>query len=121
MSRVLIAANRLPVTATLGPDGIAFAPSSGGLATALGRIHQSRGGLWIGSPGIASDQLDGAGWDDLVETLGRDRLIPIAISGEESQRFYDGFSNSFIWPILHSFTGRQPADTDDWETYRAIN
>lgn len=121
MSRVLIAANRLPVTATLGPDGIAFAPSSGGLATALGRIHQARGGLWIGSPGIASDQLDGAGWDDLVETLGRDRLIPIAISGEESQRFYDGFSNSFIWPILHSFTGRQPADTDDWETYRAIN
>ncbi len=121
MSRVLIVANRLPVTASVAADGFALAPSTGGLATALGRVHRNRGGIWIGSPGLTTDQLAPPIWGRLVGALAEDGLVPIPMSQAESEKFYDGFSNSFIWPILHSLTGRVPLDTDAWESYREVN
>lgn len=120
-NRVIMVANRLPMTASVGEGGISFAASAGGLATALAEVHEQRGGVWVGWPGITTDQLDQAGWDHVVETLRASRLVSVPLSRDESERFYDGFSNSFIWPILHSITGKTPLDTDDWEIYREIN
>jgi trehalose 6-phosphate synthase/phosphatase len=65
--------------------------------------------------------LDQATWDRLVVELAVESLVPIPLTREECERFYDGFSNSFVWPILHSLTGKVPAATDDWEVYRAVN
>ena len=56
MSRLLIVANRLPVTVRPTPDGVEVERSSGGLATGLQRPHEQSDGLWIGWSG-APDSL----------------------------------------------------------------
>jgi trehalose 6-phosphate synthase/phosphatase len=56
MPRVLIVANRLPVTVKPTDTGVEVQRSSGGLATGLLRAHEQSGGLWIGWSG-APDQL----------------------------------------------------------------
>ena len=66
LQRLLIVANRLPVTVTAEPGGARLSPSSGGLATGLGPWHRRGTGAWIGWPGEthafapeARDGLDG--------------------------------------------------------------
>ena len=54
MSRLLIVANRLPVTVRATERGVEVQRSAGGLATGLMRPHEQSDGLWIGWAG-ASD------------------------------------------------------------------
>jgi len=51
MPRLLIVANRLPVTIKATDGGVEVQKSSGGLATGLLRPHEQSGGLWIGWSG----------------------------------------------------------------------
>ncbi|MGE0442711.1 MAG: bifunctional alpha,alpha-trehalose-phosphate synthase (UDP-forming)/trehalose-phosphatase [Gemmatimonadales bacterium] len=121
MSRVILVANRLPTTVVQGSSGFSVAPSVGGLASGLGRIHREREGLWLGYPGVPADQVDPAAWQDLTAVLAAEGLVPVALTEEDLRRYYEGFSNGFIWPILHSLTGLVPIDPDDFESYRAVN
>ena len=51
-SRLLIVSNRLPVTLKSNLQGdLSSERSSGGLATALSRMHAKQDSLWIGWPG----------------------------------------------------------------------
>ena len=60
MPRVLIVANRLPVTVRATEAGVEVQRSAGGLATGLLRPHEQSGGLWIGWSGCHG----GADWTD---------------------------------------------------------
>ena len=51
MSRLLILANRLPVTLHSADGQVSLVPSTGGLATALRTLHDRTEGVWIGWPG----------------------------------------------------------------------
>ena len=53
--RVLIVANRLPVTIRASDAGVESVPSSGGLASGLGPWHRRSQGLWFGWPGDGAD------------------------------------------------------------------
>jgi trehalose-6-phosphate synthase len=56
-NRLVIVSNRLSVVLERGPDGRWRArPGSGGLVTALAPVLRDRGGLWIGWPGVCSQQ-----------------------------------------------------------------
>src|ERR671921_150076 len=57
MSRVIIVANRLPVTVNPAGSGVEVQKSTGGLATGLLRPHEQSGGLWIGWAGGLGDEL----------------------------------------------------------------
>ena len=54
MSRLLIVANRLPVTVRATEGGVEVQRSAGGLATGLMRPHEQSDGLWIGWAGAAA-------------------------------------------------------------------
>ena len=51
MSRLLIVANRLPVTVKVTEAGVDVQRSTGGLATGLQGPHEQSDGLWIGWSG----------------------------------------------------------------------
>lgn len=121
MSRVLMVSNRLPTTVVSTDDGFEVTASTGGVATGLGKIHRERGALWIGTAGVTTDQLDPADWERMTARLAQDDLVVVPISDIETERYYEGFANGFVWPLLHSQTGRPPLESDDWAEYQRIN
>jgi len=116
---LLIASNRLPFTAQRGPRGIERKPSAGGLVSALEPVLRRRGGTWVGWPGIAlkkgeripRDASGAAGYE----------VAPVALSENEVNRYYHGFSNRALWPLFHSMHERADFERRDWEAYRTVN
>ena len=100
--RLLIVANRLPVSMSIkqrgdGPSDISFSTSAGGLVSALAGTDMES--FWIGWPGG-----EVKGKDDrqtVVDKLRALGSIPVFLSNELSDLFYNGFCNDLLWPLFH--------------------
>jgi trehalose 6-phosphate synthase/phosphatase len=119
MSRLLLVSNRLPLTVRAS-NGVAVAPSSGGLVAGLRGPHERSGGTWIGWPGDVS-HLTEAQRSRLDRELADVRCVPVYLTPEEVSRYYDGFSNAVLWPLFHYLLDRIPPTSQDWDAYRAVN
>ena len=108
--------NRLPVT--VGDDKIT--KSSGGLVAALEGLSAEKYEIqWIGWPGGVTDLERQEGVERrMVAEYG---CIPVFLSAEEEEAFYEGFSNSSIWPLLHYMPDYLRYEPDWWEEYRKVN
>lgn len=96
-------------------------PSSGGLATALAGTHARGETLWVGWPGDMNG-LDEEGRSAILDELRAQRVIPVELSDEEVQRYYEGFSNGVLWPLFHYLLDKVRLDTDqDWDAYASVN
>ncbi|MFI6482029.1 trehalose-6-phosphate synthase [Nonomuraea sp. NPDC050663] len=114
-SSFLIVANRLPVDRSVGPDGTAtWRRSPGGLVTAIAPVMQSRDGAWLGWHGAPGEELEPFHDDGM-------NLIPIPLSEEEVQLYYEGFSNATLWPLYHDVVAPPVFSREMWETYKAVN
>jgi len=119
--RLMIIANRLPVTLCIDGDAWRLAPSSGGLATALAPLHNRTQGIWVGWLGEPSKTLARVG-TDLSAELELQRLVSVELSRNDLSRFYDGFSNGVLWPLFHFLLDKVNLDAElDWQSYRAVN
>ena len=113
---LVVVANRLPVEradAGAAPDA-EWRASPGGLVSALAPILEGTGGTWIGWSGSADEDLDrfsAEGFD----------MVPVSLSGEEVVDYYEGFSNSTLWPLYHDVTGRPLFERRWWEAYVRVN
>lgn len=120
MPRLIIVSNRLPVTVRRTNEGVTVERSSGGLATGMTGPHESRKGLWIGWPGDMTD-LSNAEQQEVDRQLAEHRLVPIALSVDEVNRYYENYSNAVLWPLFHYFTSRLPLIVDDFGVYERVN
>jgi len=121
MGRVLLVSNRLPVTVSSGPDGHSLASSSGGLATALRDVHAEGTGRWIGWAGDMSRVPEHAR-ERIGKELEERRLVHVPLSASEIALYYDGFSNSVLWPLFHYLLDKVRLDaTNEWRAYKAVN
>ena len=120
MPRLLIVANRLPVTVKATETGVEVQKSSGGLATGLLRPHEQSGGLWIGWTG-APEQLTAQQQSELDQQLADMRLVAVPLSAEQVTRYYEGFSNGVLWPLFHYLLDQVPLHVRDWEPYVQVN
>ncbi|MDO9017303.1 MAG: bifunctional alpha,alpha-trehalose-phosphate synthase (UDP-forming)/trehalose-phosphatase [Deltaproteobacteria bacterium] len=120
MSRVLIVSNRLPITLRVSDDGFSVERSSGGLATGLKPVHEAGGGLWIGWPGSrrAVPEASQALLDERFAAL---QVVPVALSDEEVEQYYEGYCNGVLWPLFHSFPSQLPLESADFALYRDVN
>ena len=118
--RLLIVANRLPVTARATAAGIDLAPSSGGLATGLRPWHEHSGALWIGWPGDLT-AASAALREECDRELCRRRMVPVHLSSDHIEGCYHGFANRVLWPLFHYSLDRVPVDAGGWEAYREVN
>jgi trehalose 6-phosphate synthase/phosphatase len=120
MSRVVIVSNRLPVTVERAEDRVRVVPSVGGLATGLRRPHEQGGGPWIGWPGDLGG-LDPAALARVDARLADLRLVPVQLTPEEVQRYYQDCSNGLLWPVFHSFVGEVPLEMGGAAEYERVN
>jgi trehalose 6-phosphate synthase/phosphatase len=120
MSRVLIVANRLPVTVRVTDGGVEAQRSPGGLATGLLRPHEQSDGLWIGWSG-APESLSAENQAQLDTELAAMRLVPVPLSDDQVTRFYEGFSNGVLWPLFHYLLEQIPLRVSDWDGYVEAN
>ncbi|WP_437897670.1 bifunctional alpha,alpha-trehalose-phosphate synthase (UDP-forming)/trehalose-phosphatase [Sorangium sp. So ce124] len=121
MSRLLIVSNRLPVTVHADQGDVSVVPSAGGLVTALRGPHERHGGLWLGWPGDLA-QLTEEQRREVEERLDLLGAVPVHLTSAEVSRYYDGFSNSVLWPLFHYLVEKLHLDArQDWESYREVN
>jgi trehalose 6-phosphate synthase/phosphatase len=120
MPRVLIVANRLPITVRPTDSGVEVKRSSGGLATGLLKPHEDSGGLWIGWTG-APEELTAPQRAAMDEQLAAMRLVAVPISNQQVVRYYEGFSNGVLWPLFHYLVDQVPLHVRDWEPYVEVN
>ncbi|RBY80940.1 trehalose-6-phosphate synthase [Geodermatophilus sp. TF02-6] len=114
-SPVVVVANRLPVDQVTDPDGTTqWQRSPGGLVTALEPFVAGRGGAWVGwagSAGAAPEPFESGGVS----------LVPVALSEEEVDRYYEGMSNASLWPLYHDVVEKPEYHRTWWDTYVQVN
>ncbi len=120
--RLVIVSNRLPVVLSKNNRGGWTAePGSGGLVTALAPVLRDRGGLWIGWPGVAdSDAEVETALNELTGDYGY-TFKPVAVTREEIDGYYFGFSNQVLWPLFHDLQTRCNFSPDYWRAYINAN
>ncbi|SMO46352.1 bifunctional alpha,alpha-trehalose-phosphate synthase (UDP-forming)/trehalose-phosphatase [Solitalea koreensis] len=117
-SKTVIVSNRLPVKVSFIGEKIVYHNSEGGLATGLGSIFKGHKGLWIGWPGAIIDE---GIKDKIIEDLCLQRLVPVFLTDDEINKFYEGFSNETLWPLFHYFSTYAKYNKEYWESYKSVN
>jgi trehalose 6-phosphate synthase len=114
-SAFVVVANRLPVDRVEQSDGgTAWRRSPGGLVTALAPVMQRHSGAWIGWSGAADEKLDPFDNDGM-------HLVPVTLSGEEIELYYEGFSNATLWPLYHDVIAAPQFHREWWDAYVTVN
>jgi len=114
-ANLVIVANRLPVDRVTLPDGSAeWRRSPGGLVSALEPVMRANDGVWIGWPGGTDTDLEPFEDDGL-------KLVPMSLSAEEIEEFYEGFSNGTLWPIYHDVVAKPEFHREWWDSYATVN
>ncbi|MCZ2815509.1 trehalose-6-phosphate synthase [Modestobacter sp. VKM Ac-2984] len=114
-SPVVVVANRLPVDQVTDPDGTTrYQRSPGGLVTALEPFVAGRGGAWVGWSGAAGDA------PEPFESGGMS-LVPVPLTEEEVDRYYEGFSNASLWPLYHDVVEKPEYHRAWWDAYVQVN
>jgi trehalose 6-phosphate synthase/phosphatase len=122
VNRIVIVSNRLPVTVSRTDDGLDLAPSVGGLATGLSSFYKEYESLWIGWPGVPAEDLDRDEAAELERRLADEHgCKAVHLRSEDLSAYYEGFSNSTIWPLFHYFTQYTTYAEEYWRSYVEVN
>jgi len=124
---LIIVSNRLPVTVKEENGFATIIPSSGGLVSAMtsfltsGKIkerHQLRKVIWIGST-----DADEKTWKRATKKFSEENFeyAPVFIQKETNDLFYNGFSNSTVWPLFHYFPSFATFKNEFFEAYSEVN
>ncbi|SDY98798.1 trehalose 6-phosphate synthase [Geodermatophilus africanus] len=114
-SPVVVVANRLPVDQVTEPDGSTrWQRSPGGLVTALEPFVAGRGGAWVGWSGSAGEA------PEPFESGGVS-LVPVPLSEEEVDQYYEGMSNASLWPLYHDVVEKPEYHRTWWDAYVQVN
>ncbi|KQV07633.1 alpha,alpha-trehalose-phosphate synthase (UDP-forming) [Leifsonia sp. Root112D2] len=111
----MIVSNRLPVDRVIDDDGnTTWRPSPGGLVAALEPMMKAEDGVWVGWPGVAGEEME-------PFEIGGIDLIPVELSEQEVQEYYEGFSNDTLWPLYHDVIAPPSYHREWWEAYVVVN
>lgn len=117
--RTIIISNRLPIRIEKHDGELKFIQSEGGLATGLGSIHKRENNIWIGWPGyIPETEIEKK---IIKEELAARNLVPVFLTAEQVEGYYEGFSNEVLWPIFHHRLAYAVFRQENWQYYQAAN
>ena len=115
MKTIINVANRLPITI-----GETIQPSSGGLVGAMESLDQNFNLRWVGWAGGHIE--DAARQAEVAREIEeRFNYTPIFLSQDDADDYYDGFSNSSLWPLLHYMTTYSRYVPQWFRTYERVN
>ncbi|WP_309081256.1 trehalose-6-phosphate synthase [Zhihengliuella sp.] len=111
----VVVANRLPVDRVVNDDGEAsWKRSPGGLVTALAPVMTAADGAWVGWHGAPDEQLEPFENDGI-------QIVPVELTQKEVSLYYEGFSNSTLWPLYHDVIVTPEYHRTWWDSYRRVN
>lgn len=126
MSRLIIISNRLPFSLDKRGGEVKIRQSSGGLVSALkGYFEQSNAKrtefsekIWVGSCEFSEND-----WNENKDKVkSADFSIePVFIENELYSDYYNGFSNSTIWPLFHYFPSLAQYEKQYFEAWYKVN
>lgn len=108
MARLVIVSNRVPLPGQ--------SQRAGGLAIVLQDV-MDHVGLWFGWSGNTSPN----GGEMQTTTHHGVEYATIDLSEDDYQKFYIGYANSSLWPLLHFRLGLMEFRREDLEGYRSVN
>src|SRR6195952_5245707 len=114
-SSLVVVSNRLPVDKVVATDGSeSWRASPGGLVTALEPVMKASEGAWVGWAGVADDHSDPFEHDGIS-------IVPVSLSDDDVELYYEGFSNDTLWPLYHDVIAPPTYHRDWWDSYSAVN
>jgi trehalose 6-phosphate synthase/phosphatase len=127
MSRLLVISNRLPFSLERTEEGVVVRQSSGGLVSAIksyferpeSEAEKFTEKVWIGSVDASTED-----WQEAVDNNAFPPAFSIEAVFPEKEiydAFYNGFSNSTLWPLFHYFPSLVLYKKDFFNSYRIIN
>jgi trehalose 6-phosphate synthase/phosphatase len=128
MSRLIIVSNRLPFSIDTSGGEISIRQSSGGLVSALKsyleRDAQSGSSsfqkqIWVGT--LDAEREDWQKAQDAGLLFADYDIVPVFADKAVYEDFYNGFSNSTLWPLFHYFPSLVSYKKEYFEAYSAIN
>ncbi|MFN6945396.1 MAG: bifunctional alpha,alpha-trehalose-phosphate synthase (UDP-forming)/trehalose-phosphatase [Cytophagaceae bacterium] len=119
MPKTIIISNRLPLSIQKKGDKLIYATSAGGLATGLGSIYKEGDNIWIGWPGIYLNSDEDK--EEVKKELAKESMAPVYLTKDDIEKFYEGFSNSTLWPLFHYFPSYTIFNEEYWESYKQVN
>lgn len=127
MGRLIIISNRLPFSLDREGDKVSLRQSSGGLVSAIKSYFENTsaqrgdltGKMWIGVADFPQDD-----WDQVAAAHAAEQdftILPIFADKEVYDKYYNGFSNSVLWPLFHYFSSLAEYDSQYFDAYVQIN
>ncbi len=122
-AKLIVVSNREPYIHERVEEEIRVVRPAGGMVTALEPIVRAVGGTWIAYGGGSADRL-------VVDPKGRIALPPddpkytlkrVWLSRTEEKGYYQGMSNTALWPLCHIVYKRPDFSRRDWEAYKTVN
>lgn len=124
---LVVVSNRLPFVLKRNEDGTLTRKfSAGGLVTAVAPVVAKCEGLWVGWPGIFSEDAEEhipESEDDMTPTAGllSSQIVPVYMEKSQFDEFYNGCCNGTFWPLFHSMPDRAIFSNEHWQAYMQIN
>ncbi|HEU4632660.1 MAG TPA: bifunctional alpha,alpha-trehalose-phosphate synthase (UDP-forming)/trehalose-phosphatase [Flavisolibacter sp.] len=127
MSRLFIISNRLPFSVDRQEDKLTLRQSSGGLVSAIKSYFDKKNTetevysqkIWVGSMDATEED-----WQEALQTGAVDtdfEVVPVFPDKETYDNYYNGFSNSTLWPLFHYFPSVVENKKEYFESYKKIN
>jgi len=116
--KLIIASNRLPYQIIKVRGELQAQKSSGGLVSAISALSSYYNITWIGAADFKAEI-----WDEFSqnETPTEFKLVPLFIEKKLEKLYYNGFSNTLIWPLFHYFPSYAEYDENSFKAYRYVN
>ena len=123
--QLIVVSNREPRVHEMAPDGtIAARRPTSGLVTALDPVLRATGGTWIAHGSGSGDRAVTDRFDRIrvvEEEDGGYTLRRVWLTRGEERGYYQGFSNSALWPLCHLAFESPRFTRSDWRHYQAVN
>jgi trehalose 6-phosphate synthase len=111
LERIVIVSNRVPLPRQRDAQ-------AGGLAVALRDVFGKAEGLWFGWSGETADTTSG---ELRFTRSGRMTFAVMDLGRDEYERYYNGFANACLWPLLHYRLGLLDFHREHYHGYMAVN
>ena len=121
--RCIVVSDRLPVVLTRGGrQGWRVSPAGSALISALTPVLRERRGVWIGCPGVTTEEVPG-----LRKVLaggiqeGGFSLRPVLLNAQEKRLGYGGFGSEVLWPLFHDLPLESTFSPAHWQAFLKVN
>lgn len=93
-------------------------PQTGGLAAALEPVVERSGAVWMFS---SENRGDGTERPLPLVKAGEGHVAELDLPAAHHRGYYRDYSNSTLWPVLHSLSDRMSRAEEGYDSYRQMN